>query len=252
MGNCNIVKDLLPLYAEGLASDDSAKLIEAHLETCADCRAEWESLKQGAGVSDRDYSAQAIPLKKIKKVLRKKKALLIVAAALLLLALLAVIAVEVILPKHLPFLRRDESPYHTEEDLRSGFDCVITFNDLRNRGLAEEKKDEYTLWYLTYNETESKSMADYYRAHAAYYQRYGNGVYYDEYMVIYGIMLPSGQLKPTVYRWILGKCYNSFCNGENYWAVAEYEEVDRDWKDLPDASKDSSEEIRLTPYTRRK
>lgn len=44
--SCEIVRDLLPLYAEELASEDSRAAVEAHLCECAGCRAELKVLKQ--------------------------------------------------------------------------------------------------------------------------------------------------------------------------------------------------------------
>lgn len=43
--NCNIIKDLLPLYAEDMLSEDSRELVEEHLGGCEDCRAELEKIK---------------------------------------------------------------------------------------------------------------------------------------------------------------------------------------------------------------
>ena len=37
MNNCNIVKDLLPLYKENLLSDESKKFVEEHLKSCSEC-----------------------------------------------------------------------------------------------------------------------------------------------------------------------------------------------------------------------
>lgn len=42
---CNIIRDLLPLYVEKLASEDSAALIEEHLLHCTDCRAELARMR---------------------------------------------------------------------------------------------------------------------------------------------------------------------------------------------------------------
>ena len=44
--NCEIIRDLLPLCAEGLASEASRKLIDEHLNQCPDCKKEMESIKQ--------------------------------------------------------------------------------------------------------------------------------------------------------------------------------------------------------------
>lgn len=43
---CEVIRDLLPLYAEGLASGSSKKLVEEHLAQCEDCRGALEELKK--------------------------------------------------------------------------------------------------------------------------------------------------------------------------------------------------------------
>lgn len=42
--NCDVIRDLLPVYADGLASQASKDLVEEHLETCADCRAALQAM----------------------------------------------------------------------------------------------------------------------------------------------------------------------------------------------------------------
>ena len=41
---CFLVRDLLPLYIDNLCSDNSAKIIKNHLETCSECNKEYEQL----------------------------------------------------------------------------------------------------------------------------------------------------------------------------------------------------------------
>ena len=36
--NCNVIRDILPLYAEDMASNDTKKLIEGHLCGCDACK----------------------------------------------------------------------------------------------------------------------------------------------------------------------------------------------------------------------
>ena len=38
MNNCDIVKDLLPLYADDVCSGESRKAVEEHLNSCPDCK----------------------------------------------------------------------------------------------------------------------------------------------------------------------------------------------------------------------
>ena len=45
---CNVIRDLMPLCAEGMASEASEKTMQAHLAECKDCAAEWESIKDGS------------------------------------------------------------------------------------------------------------------------------------------------------------------------------------------------------------
>ena len=44
--SCNIIRDLLPLYAEDLASDDTRAMVDEHLCDCAECTGILESMKQ--------------------------------------------------------------------------------------------------------------------------------------------------------------------------------------------------------------
>ena len=41
---CSIVLDLLPLYVEGMLSEDTATFVKEHLAQCAACFAEAESI----------------------------------------------------------------------------------------------------------------------------------------------------------------------------------------------------------------
>ena len=42
---CAVVRDLLPLYHDGVVSSDTSDLIEAHLEDCESCRNELNSIR---------------------------------------------------------------------------------------------------------------------------------------------------------------------------------------------------------------
>lgn len=44
--NCNIVRDMLPLYAEKLTSEESNTAIRQHLEQCEDCRKYLETIQK--------------------------------------------------------------------------------------------------------------------------------------------------------------------------------------------------------------
>lgn len=43
--DCNIIRDLLPLYIDACCSEESTRQIEAHIAECADCKEIYESMK---------------------------------------------------------------------------------------------------------------------------------------------------------------------------------------------------------------
>lgn len=42
--NCSLIKDLLPLYIDDLCSNESTEIIKNHLETCSECKKEYEQI----------------------------------------------------------------------------------------------------------------------------------------------------------------------------------------------------------------
>ena len=43
--DCNVIRDLMPLVLDRVASDESRGLVEEHMETCEECRTEYEKMK---------------------------------------------------------------------------------------------------------------------------------------------------------------------------------------------------------------
>lgn len=68
---CEIVRDLLPLYAENMTSDASNELIETHLKTCAQCRELFAEMTKDSAVTERQEPE--LPLKSFAKTYQKKK-----------------------------------------------------------------------------------------------------------------------------------------------------------------------------------
>lgn len=44
--SCEVVMDLLPLYIDGLASEDSAELVKEHLRICPNCRKYYRNCRK--------------------------------------------------------------------------------------------------------------------------------------------------------------------------------------------------------------
>lgn len=62
---CSVIQDLLPNYAEGLISPETAAVIRDHLETCPDCRRLYEDYQKPVDLPQPDE------IKADKKIIRK-------------------------------------------------------------------------------------------------------------------------------------------------------------------------------------
>ena len=83
--DCELIRDLLPLYQEGLASQASRQAVEAHLPGCAACAEQLRLL----GQAQPKIPAATLPLGKIRKTLRLRRWVAVLLAASLILALAA-------------------------------------------------------------------------------------------------------------------------------------------------------------------
>ena len=74
---CNVIKDLLPLYVEDMVSAETARVINEHLKGCDECQKELAKLKEGAELSVLEAkplqpSDDAKPFKKIMKRMNRQ------------------------------------------------------------------------------------------------------------------------------------------------------------------------------------
>ena len=76
---CNVVRDILPLYLENMVSEETAESIKEHLDDCPECAAEFEAMKSGKTVEkigeevQSDFEAEVLKsIKNIRKKFRKK------------------------------------------------------------------------------------------------------------------------------------------------------------------------------------
>ena len=72
--SCNIIRDLLPLYVDGVVSDDTSELVESHLAECEECRKEAERIKEHLSLPDscQAEEAEARVIKDFGKEFRKR------------------------------------------------------------------------------------------------------------------------------------------------------------------------------------
>ena len=87
--NCDIIRDLLPLYAEHITSEASNALVEEHLAECEACRAELEQMEQPVPV--RPEAQPDAPLRRIRAALQRRSIRAAIGSVLTALCALAMI-----------------------------------------------------------------------------------------------------------------------------------------------------------------
>ena len=83
---CEIIRDLLPLYIDGVCSEESKAAIETHLTECEGCRQYYEAMKSTDGFKEKQNDnsedmKMAESLKKIKGRINRKTRNIIICAA---------------------------------------------------------------------------------------------------------------------------------------------------------------------------
>lgn len=72
---CDIIKDLLPLYAENMCSNESRQAVAEHISICADCKKELEKINTDVVIqADSDASM----IKRIKKRAKIEKIVIVI------------------------------------------------------------------------------------------------------------------------------------------------------------------------------
>lgn len=97
---CNIIRDILPLYIENIASDDSCAMLEEHIDQCEECRNCHDEM---TAFSKLPVDIDTSPLLKIKSTLRKKKIQTSI-FSMMLSVVISVIAIAFLTaPEYIPF-----------------------------------------------------------------------------------------------------------------------------------------------------
>ena len=131
---CDIVRDLLPLCAEGLASEASRRLVEDHVAACEECRAEYESIN-GKSEEPPIPQTDAEPLARIRRLIVLKR----IQGVALGFALAAIIAVSVFGALNAPRYLEAKEALEVVEMLDDG-KVLLTFSE----AVFDYKNETYT------------------------------------------------------------------------------------------------------------
>ena len=87
---CEVVKDLLPLYVDGVLSEASRALVEAHLAACPQCKAEYERMRDSAvPMTGKRAAHEKAAFQRIRKKINTKRVCAVCLTAVLVAAIAA-------------------------------------------------------------------------------------------------------------------------------------------------------------------
>ncbi len=70
--SCEIIKDLLPLYHDGVCSNDSRTMVEEHLAYCDNCKAELQAMDEELPIKNAEQNLnEAEAVKKLSRRWKK-------------------------------------------------------------------------------------------------------------------------------------------------------------------------------------
>lgn len=69
---CEIVEDLMPLYVDGLCSEETTKEIKEHMSHCELCNEKMKEIEMPIEVMPPEEEISIEPMKKVKRKLHKK------------------------------------------------------------------------------------------------------------------------------------------------------------------------------------
>lgn len=93
--DCEIVRDLIPLYAEEMCSQSSAEFVREHTEKCPDCQAVLDEIKKPVPVM---ADTKTETLHTLRRRLRKKTVFSVLSAVLIILSILAGLVIYATVP----------------------------------------------------------------------------------------------------------------------------------------------------------
>lgn len=86
--DCNIIKDLIPLYIDKVCSKKSSDLIEEHLKECNECRQYMDDMKDDIKVSGID---EKLTIKDFSKTIKRKRLVAIILSVIITLFVILII-----------------------------------------------------------------------------------------------------------------------------------------------------------------
>lgn len=122
--NCDVIKDLIPLYIDEVASDASKEIVENHVENCKTCQVYLQELKKKIKLPS-NQNVRMIDAEKMKgfrKWIRNGK----IRAVIIVVAIIIALLMAYFIPRNVKLKQNENNIVSTWSD-KSG--DIITFNE---------------------------------------------------------------------------------------------------------------------------
>ena len=197
---CNIIQDILPLYAENMISDDTRQFVDEHLNQCQKCKQELEQIQLNIPLAEKhqDINSPDTLLKKIGLDIKKKRVFTGVLSATISAIILILSFAHLTAPQYLSY---NEAISLISINKNNE---IVTISFLGEYNISEREQGVYdisiynTEWNKLFNETRQQTITV-----------NPNG---DDVLTIYYVS-NGGQEDRVIY----GK--NPNINGENYYFI---------------------------------
>lgn len=166
--SCDVIRDLLPLYDDGICSEQSSKLVEEHLETCEACEHVYKMMKKKLPkIEENQAKPNDVMAADLMKFLRKKSGIRDLIISLIIIVIgTAVLGTVMYSMRRLHFVPaeavQDAKVYAAGEDKilwvpdRDGGWFMHQNIELKNGELVMEMGYSYTLYSQVTNQQKEK------------------------------------------------------------------------------------------------
>ena len=149
--SCNVIRDILPLYVENMASQDTRDLVEEHIASCENCKKRLEEMRT---FEEPPVDTDIAPLRNIQNTLRRKKLQTIIFSVMVTLVFAVVTIAYLTTPAYLSYnenavsiIEKDDGTVllNFSEEV-SGFD-VNQYPAADNSGYVYDITTWETIWH---------------------------------------------------------------------------------------------------------
>lgn len=192
---CNIIRDILPLFAEEMTSEDTNIFVREHLQHCLECSSVLESIRSGQILtceSDEDScekEALTASLAHVRKKISKRIALIIV---LICLGFGSIILLLQVFPVYRVFLNEWDNSFTISERKMLAY-----IGSPQDRAIAQTVLNKAEIAFSDISHTAEENMEKYGELGRYAFDRYYFGIHFDAVAETHTIKLLSAHVEET-------------------------------------------------------